>query len=228
MISPRHIFVGVLVVSAHAVLLGSNGYFESRQGQMWRASVQTDPTIVAQIIDQSVQSEKLPAPQVKLAMVSFPVSAPQLVQFDEVPETRLAGATSFPRLPPFQSANALDFARRIGVGHNRPLFVVLSVQVGANGRAGEIDVIRSCGQAEGDAAAIDYARALRWIPGTFNNVPQAMRVVLPVTLSVPETSLSFRSEDASRGRGHGTEISWIHFRVAVASKSRRCPADLER
>ena len=63
--------------------------------------------------------------------------------------------------------------------------VVVSVQVDEKGGASSVDVTRSSGMATADAAAIDYALSLRWIPGTVDRNPQSMRVILPVTLVIP-------------------------------------------
>jgi hypothetical protein len=41
-------------------------------------------------------------------------------------------------------------------------------------------IVRSNGNASSEAAALDYARATRWIPGTIDGEPRAMEASLTV------------------------------------------------
>lgn len=183
----------------------------SHQRPLWYASVPESLFAVAEIIISTPQWDKVPAPQVRLASVSTPIESPKFIQFDDPPSDQVAGSTSFPRLAPIQSVAIDDFARRLGVDPGRPLFIILSVEVGADGMAGAISVIRSCGVHEGDQAAIDYAHLLRWIPGTFQRLPKAMRVVLPVTFDAPQALSSFSRGSLFHRARSGVELSRILF-----------------
>lgn len=113
---------------------------------------------------------------------SVPLS---LVQFDDPDDETAAddnvGPASFPRLARIQSVDVTDVARRAGIARDRPLTIVLSVEVNTEGTATAINVLRSSGVDAADQVAINYARRVRWVPGEVNHQPQTMRVILPVT-----------------------------------------------
>jgi TonB family protein len=76
------------------------------------------------------------------------------------------------------------FARNAGVVPGHPATVVLAILISEEGRVNDAQVARSSGNAAVDAAAVRYALTLRWIPGTQNHQPQAMRITFPIILSV--------------------------------------------
>jgi len=179
------ILVAVLIVAAHLALLGPLAHFTRRP-----VVTVDEPTFVAtaQIIVQSPQWDKVPLPRIELDGVPVDVNALKMVQFDDADQDALAGIigpASAPRLARFQYSDLQDFAQRAGLQPGHPVTVVLTVQVDADGGASSVNVIRSSGIAAADAAAIDYALSLRWIPGTVDHTPRSIRVTLPVTLAVP-------------------------------------------
>ncbi len=180
------ILMAVLIVGMHLVVLGLFARFDARrQSADMNASEFIAP---AQIIVQLPQWDKVPAPEVDLDDIPVDQNALKLVQFDESDQDALAGIVgpaSAPRLSRFQSVDVQDFATRAGIAPQHPVTVVLSVQVGEDGGASEVNIVRSSGLPAADAAAIDYALALRWIPGTVDRNPRAMRITLPVTLVAP-------------------------------------------
>jgi len=183
--SPK-IVIAALMLAGHILLFGSFVHFGSSQ---LPASAQAPEFIVpTQIIVQLSQWDKVAAPEVDLDDVPVDFNALKLVRFDDSDQDVLAGIVgpaSAPRLSRFQSVDVRDFAQRAGIAPQHPVTVILSVQVGEDGGASEVNIVRSSGVAAADAAAIDYALALRWIPGTVDRNPRAMRVMLPVTLAVP-------------------------------------------
>jgi TonB family protein len=127
----------------------------------------------------------VPAPQVRLEEPPPLEPALRQIQFGDSVEDELAGITgsaSAPRLSRFQTADVGAYARRAHVNEGRAVTVVLVVNVLEDGSTGSADISRSSGNATVDAAAVDYALELRWIPGTRNQQPLAMRVLLPVVL----------------------------------------------
>lgn len=177
--------MAALIIAAHLVVLGGFIQFDSRR---LPAGPITELIVPAQMIVQLPQWDRVPAPEVDLDNVPVDQNALALVQFDEPDLEALAGIVgpaSAPRLSRYQSVDVQDFAMRAGIVPNHPLTVVLSVQVGEDGGATEVHIVRSCGLAAADAAAIDYALALRWIPGTVDRNPRSMRITLPVTLVAP-------------------------------------------
>lgn len=184
-----------LIVVAHILVWALFNHSSSRE-PLWQASVPVESFAVAEIIPRSSKWDKLPTPQVKLRPIPVAITAPQLVQFDEPQDVRVVGPSSPPRLSPIQSANIDDFAHRAGIQAGRPLIIVLAVQIGADGNVGAIEIVRGCGVAAADAAAIDYARLLHWVPGTVDHAPRSMRVILPVTLGAPPNPASFFERSA--------------------------------
>ena len=187
---PRLSIAG-LVVAAHVLCANPFNHLGSRQ-QFWHASVPVESFAIAQIIIQSSSNgDKVPAPLVNLESVPVDSVPPMSMQFDEVDDAQLTddmGPASFPHLARIQSVDVGDVARRAGIVLDRPLTVVLSVQVNTEGAAIAIDILRSCGVDAADQAAIDYALLVRWVPGTVNREPRTMRVILPVTLDAARIS----------------------------------------
>ena len=141
---------------------------------------------VVQIIVQSDAWDRVPVPDIALEQPSVPELTLETVRFADSLEDELAGISgpaSAPRLSRFQIADVSVYVRRAHVRAGRPATVVLIVNVLEDGRSGSVDVRRRSGDSAVDAAAVDYALELRWIPGTKNQQPQAMRVLLPVTLT---------------------------------------------
>ena len=116
------------------------------------------------------------------------LNSPQAIAFDDSVEDQLAAVispASALRLARVQSVDLVSFARRAHLPPGRSLTVVLRVEVTTDGSVDSVDVARSSGNVSADAAAIDYALALRWIPGTCDHQPKTARVSLPVTLFTP-------------------------------------------
>jgi len=183
-IRPRLLIAGA-VAAGHVALLGQLAFVAPREAA---GNGAPEFLAIAQIIVQAPHWDKVPLPQVDFDTVPVDTDALKLVQFDDAGEDPLAGVigpASAPRLARFQYVDVRDFAQRAGVRPGHPVTVVLSVQVTPDGAANSVDVVRSSGSATADAAAIDYALSLRWIPGTVDRNPRAMRVMLPVTLAAP-------------------------------------------
>ncbi|HPF27868.1 MAG TPA: hypothetical protein PK159_14885 [Steroidobacteraceae bacterium] len=87
--------------------------------------------------------------------------------------------------PVLDSSLAIDarpFAVQAGLVGGDEATIVLMVEVLADGQPGAIAVERSGGTAEIDAAAIDYARSLRWVPGRVGGIATSMKVRFGVHL----------------------------------------------
>ncbi len=141
----------------------------------------------AQFIVQSSTWDRTPVPEVNLETPPAELSSLEVVQFDTSVEDELAGViapASAPRLSRFQTADLAVYARRAQVVAGQARTVVLAVQVSEDGAAAAVEVARSCGDATADAAAVDYALELRWVPATRDGAPISVSVLLPVTLSI--------------------------------------------
>jgi TonB family protein len=186
------LLIAGVVFAGHLLLLWS--FEHSGSGQLhWQARWPVESVLVAQILEPLSRPDRGAAPQVHLESISVAIDPPRLVEIndpDGEPVPTMSGSASPPRLARFQPTDIGEFARRAGIETGRPLTVVLSVQVNADGDVVGIDVVRSCGLPAADKAAMDYVLLLRWIPGTVDGVPRSMRVILPMTLDAPADPLS--------------------------------------
>lgn len=178
--------IAAVIAAVHAVVLGVVVAPTHREA----SSVSTPVLFVStsSVVVQSPAWDRTPVPEVNLDRPRIDAASLEVVQFDTSVQEELAGViapASAPRLSRFQTADVADFARRAKVVVGRPRTVVLAVRVGEDGGATAVEVARSCGDATVDAAAIDYALELRWIPATRDRVPIPARVLLPVTFSIP-------------------------------------------
>jgi TonB family protein len=141
---------------------------------------------VIEILEEPRGLDTVPLPDIQLAVPSLDTDVLEVVNFeDSVQEAAVVvGSASAPRLSRLQSVSSEVYARKAGVVPGHPATVVLTILVSEEGWVSDVRVARSCGSAAVDAVAVDYALALRWIPGTQNYQPQAMRITFPVILSV--------------------------------------------
>ena len=176
--------IGGIVFALHCAIVAAA--FTRSTDSVLPTRAQTEFISTAQIIVQSETWDRVPAPDVQLQSVMLSERNLKQIQFAESLEDELAGVigpASAPRLSRFQTADVAMYARRAHVRAGHPVTVVLIVNVLEDGQAGSVDVQRSSGISDADAAAVDYALELRWIPGTRNQQPLSMRVLLPVTLT---------------------------------------------
>lgn len=92
---------------------------------------------------------------------------------------------SLPGLLDSSLPDAVEFARRAGLEPGKSARVVLDVKVTQRGVADSIRVAISSGSERVDAAAVDYARALRWSPVIAQDGRQHRDFRLPVVLEAP-------------------------------------------
>lgn len=151
-----------------------------------------EPTTVIEFLDEPRGLDLVPLPDIKLAAAPLATEALGVVNFDDSEDaSAVTGSASAPRLSRLQTVSAVGFARNAGVVPGYPATVVLAILISEDGRVDDVRITRSCGNAAIDAAAVDYVLALRWIPGTKNKQPLAMRITFPVIFSVhPEQSVS--------------------------------------
>jgi len=139
---------------------------------------------VLEVLDQRATWDTSPLPDIQLTTPKLDEASLVAVNFED-PEDNAAvvGSASSPRLSRVQWVTPAVVAQKSGVVLRQPETVVLAILVLEDGQVGEVQMTRSCGSANVDAAAVQYARALRWLPGTKEHRPQAMRISLPVIFS---------------------------------------------
>ena len=74
------------------------------------------------------------------------------------------------------------FTARAQLDQGEVVTAILLLQVGADGKVISASVVRSNGDDTANEAAVEYARATRWIPGSIDGEPRAMQASLTVIL----------------------------------------------
>jgi TonB family protein len=180
------VLVGIAVASVH-VLAGI--YFVGP----FQGVPRSDPVraiasaIIASVIEQPNDMDVVPMPEVKLTPVRYDVSELTQVRFEDAEQGDVGGVVataSAPRLTETcaQVCDPSRFAASAGLTPGQTVTVVLVIEVKADGSTGSTDVAKTSGNSAADAAAIQYARSLHWIPGTKDRQALSMRIRFPVTL----------------------------------------------
>lgn len=173
-----------LHVVAVAVLVPEPRQFVSRE--VGRSLPAIEARLLSGPQDGSTSGPGPIEPGIIEAAVAPLVPAHEL-SFEAAPEplvaSRHAGEFVPPRPEGLQGSavmQALDSAAMSGARMAR---VILRVEVLPNGAAGVVHVETTSGRAGIDEAAIDRARALRWLPATYGGEPTTMWVRLPVVFT---------------------------------------------
>jgi TonB family protein len=101
-----------------------------------------------------------------------------LLPMDAIP----APQSESPRIDPDVQLHTAAFASRAQLRPGEVATVILLLQIGADGTVLSAEVVRGNGSEAASEAALDYARATRWIPGTVDGEPRAMQASLTVIL----------------------------------------------
>lgn len=96
----------------------------------------------------------------------------------------ITGPASAPQPDPTVVVDPAPYALRAGLNTGEAVTVVLVVEVLVDGSAGQVIVVTGTGNSMIDAAAMEYARSLRWIPATINRRAKITRITFPVTLAL--------------------------------------------
>ncbi len=174
--------VASAIVITHSVLLA---WFLNTGLQRRDLETPVELAITAEIIDEGRGRDAVLIPEVTLARPRLALNTITLIRFESADWGDVSGVlapASAPQLSRFQRVNPATFAHRAGLAAGQPASIVLTIEVLPDGTAGAIEVARAYDDPAVDAAAIAYARQLRWIPGTKNRHAESMRVNLPVTL----------------------------------------------
>jgi TonB family protein len=97
---------------------------------------------------------------------------------DAIPKPQIEA----PKIDPEMRLCIAPFASRAELPNGEIATVLLMLQVAADGSVISADVVRGSDNEVTNAAAIDYARATRWIPGAIDGEPRAMQASLMVIL----------------------------------------------
>jgi TonB family protein len=143
---------------------------------------------MAYVVEQSNDTDVVATPEVKLTTVKYNVGELTQVRFEDAEQGDVAGVVataSAPRLTETcaQVCDPVRFAEEAGLTPGQSVTVVLVIEVLADGSTGSTNIAMSSGNSATDAIAIQYARSLRWIPGTRNRQALSMRIRFPVTLA---------------------------------------------
>lgn len=145
---------------------------------------QPEPVVSPALVDAVLPRAVVPAPEILVKLQPVSTMAIRDVTFEDPDDNAasVVGSASTPRPVTSQSFDTQAFAQRAGLRPKGSAAVVLEVEIRADGTVGTVTVVQSDGHAAIDAAAIAYVRSLRWIPGTVDHQPAAMRIRFPVLL----------------------------------------------
>jgi TonB family protein len=109
------------------------------------------------------------------------------IAMPELPEVAVAAiveepAVEAPRIDPLFGPDVTPYSARANLAAGKTATVLLTVSIGADGAVISAEIVRGSGDESVNAAALDYARATRWIPGTIGGVPRPMQASLTVIL----------------------------------------------
>jgi TonB family protein len=140
----------------------------------------------AHIIVQHAQRDLIPVPEIRVRLVEPNLRSIQMVRFVEPVDSGISGviaSTSSPQLKMMQTVEAETYAQLAGVLPGQVETVLLVIEIFPDGSVGAVSVRQGSGNATVDLAAIQYAKQLRWTPGTIDHRAHVMRIVFPVTLT---------------------------------------------
>jgi TonB family protein len=112
---------------------------------------------------------------------------PLSIPVPELPEVSVAvlndePALEEPKIDPLSGPDVAAYSQRANLPAGKTATILLTVGIGVDGAVVSARVVRSSGDAAVNAAALDYARATRWIPATVDGQPRAMEASLTVIL----------------------------------------------
>jgi TonB family protein len=134
------------------------------------------------------RAAKVPLPELHWVAPRVDSTAITAVSFADPDADVVKGViapASAPQLDPAVTVDSIPYALRAGLRAGDAVTIVLGIEVLADGSTGQVAVQRDSGSPAVDAAAIEYARALRWIPATVQRRARAMRINFAVTLAPP-------------------------------------------
>jgi TonB family protein len=116
-----------------------------------------------------------------------PPEMPEFPPLPEIPKAsvpeEMPASTEFapPRLDSSESLpNIHDYASRASIVTGTKARVILRIEVLVDGTVGNVSVETTSGIPQADAAAVEYARALKWKPGLAAGRAQTMTIRFPV------------------------------------------------
>jgi outer membrane biosynthesis protein TonB len=181
-------FVAGLVLAFHAALLWAGNALTNLSSQP--LTIDSQPTVQVAVIESPPRNGGdfvvlAELPRERPTLDDRSISAIRFIDPDEGLLKGIVGSVSAPELDPAVKVESKPYAEQAGLSAGAAVTILLAIEVQADGTAGEITVISGPKDSMIEMAAIEYARALKWIPGTLGRHPQAMRINFPVTLAMP-------------------------------------------
>lgn len=184
--STARIGVALLVISAHCIVW----WLATRSEWRLVESGSADSTRITVSLLSPTSFEEMPdAPEFHIAPLEVPAPdvdliAPPDVLFEGAPPRNRETGAGFspPTIDSLQPIDPAPFARMAGLIEGRQIEIMVLIQVAYDGVATSVTLERGTGDERIDKAALAYARALHWVPGTMGGEPHSMRTRLTVTL----------------------------------------------
>jgi TonB family protein len=144
------------------------------------ASITTafEPATVAQIIQPQPASFLALNPELPQAAPAVELKLPALPTERENAELSMMP----PTIDPDVRLDVASYTARANLPAGVVATVILLLDVGRDGTVTAAKVVRSSATEEANEAAVDYAKATRWMPGRIDGEPRAMQASLTVIL----------------------------------------------
>jgi TonB family protein len=179
------LYLAVTILVVHVAALEATDRLFFRHGAAMQSTA-VAPALDTRIIIQAAVRETVPIPEVHFHLIEADVTSVRMIRFDDADAGDISGvigSRSSPQLARTQLADPELYARRGGITPGHAATALLAMEVLADGSVGYVALLRSSGNPAIDVAALEYARMLRWTPGTVDHQARSMRITLPVTLA---------------------------------------------
>lgn len=166
------------LIAAHAAI----SQFLLKHDDLWVRTAEISPPAELWLLPEAPPPSSVAewTPPVVPRSVRPAMEAPSpIIVVADAPEAIIAPRSS-PQVDTTSWVEMAPYARRAGLQPGEGATVVLRVLVNSDGYATNVDVDVSSGSASVDAAAVEYALATRWLPGTEVGAPVATWVRWPV------------------------------------------------
>jgi TonB family protein len=187
---PR-LVIGTLVIAVHALFLLAR--FAPGERVAGNSGANAFPLEVT-FLDTALAETGVTTETVTPTLEPITIDAPEMQDFALIeestglerrpPEQRPVIPFTAPRVDPAAgTADTTSFAAQAGLEAGRSATALLAVDISETGAVVNVTVQKTSGSSRADAACAEYARALRWLPGSINGEPRAMRVRFSATLT---------------------------------------------
>ena len=172
-LTPSRLASACVVVSAHIAIISwlANHAIAARRLELAAQPMMAEILAVVPSETPTAGSQLIPVDQlVELAIPEPPLASQQEISIDA------------PRIDPDLSVDIAPYTTRAQLLPGVIATILLRLEIAPDGSVMSAEIVRSNGGDAANAAAIEYAHATRWTPGTIGGEPSAMQASLTVIL----------------------------------------------